>query len=88
MYFPPPAEPLSDGVVTLRLPSVEAGDVEAVLSYVEEDQLNGGWLPEVPPLSAERVVREWLGASARRRQPDVCGYHPGGAPVHRRRRVR
>jgi hypothetical protein len=49
-----PAQPLTDGVVTLRLPSVAAGDVGAVLSYIEQEQLDGGWLPEIPLVSAEQ----------------------------------
>ena len=73
IYLPPPPEPLSDGLVTLRLPSAEAGDVETVLSYIDEDQLSGGWLPGVPLLSAEQVVRDWLGAWA--------GLHGGGSPT-------
>jgi RimJ/RimL family protein N-acetyltransferase len=64
MHLPPPAEPLTDGIVTLRLPSVEAGDVEAVLSYIEDEQLDGGWLPEIPLVSAEQAIADWLGSWA------------------------
>jgi RimJ/RimL family protein N-acetyltransferase len=59
-HFTAPAQPLTDDVVTLRLPSPEAGDVEAVLGYIEQEQLDGGWLPEVPLVSAEQAVAGWL----------------------------
>ena len=61
-----PAQPLTDGVVTLRLPSVAAGDVGAVLSYIEQEQLDGGWLPEIPLVSAEQAIGGWLDAWAAR----------------------
>jgi RimJ/RimL family protein N-acetyltransferase len=61
-YLTAPAEPLTDGVVTLRLPSAEAGDVEAVLGYIEREQLDGGWLPEIPLVSAEQAIGDWLDA--------------------------
>jgi RimJ/RimL family protein N-acetyltransferase len=61
-YFTAPAQPLTDGVVTLRLPSAEAGDVEAVLGYIEQEQLGGGWLPEIPLVSAEQAIGDWLDA--------------------------
>jgi RimJ/RimL family protein N-acetyltransferase len=50
-------KPLTDGVVTLRLPSADAGDTDAIRGYVEAEQLDGGWLPEVPLVSAEEAVR-------------------------------
>ena len=59
-------QPLTDGVVTLRLPSVAAGDVGAVLSYFEQEQLDGGWLPEIPLVSAEQAIGDWLDAWAAR----------------------
>jgi RimJ/RimL family protein N-acetyltransferase len=61
-HFTPPAQPLTDGVVTLRLPSAEAGDVAAVLGYIEHEQLDGGWLPAVPLVSAEQAIGDWLDA--------------------------
>jgi RimJ/RimL family protein N-acetyltransferase len=61
-YFTAPAQPLTDGVVTLRLPSAEAGDVEAALGYIEQEQLDGGWLPEIPLVSAEQAIGDWLAA--------------------------
>jgi hypothetical protein len=77
-----PAQPLTDGVVTLRLPSVAAGDVGAVLSYIEQEQLDGGWLPEIrsyppsrrsatgstrgPPGQAATVRRSWSPSPANR----------------------
>jgi RimJ/RimL family protein N-acetyltransferase len=64
--FAAPAKPLTDGVVTLRLPSAEAGDVEAVLGYIEQEQLDGGWLPAVPLVSAEEAVDEWVDAWSNR----------------------
>jgi RimJ/RimL family protein N-acetyltransferase len=59
-----PAQPLTDGVVTLRLPSVAGGDVGAVHSYVEQEQLDDGWLPEIPLVSAEQAIGDWLDAWA------------------------
>jgi RimJ/RimL family protein N-acetyltransferase len=61
-----PTEPLTDGMVTLRLPAVDTGDIDAVISYIEEEQLDGGWLPEIPLVSAEQAVRDWLEAWAGR----------------------
>jgi RimJ/RimL family protein N-acetyltransferase len=55
-----PAGTLTDGVVELRLPSPDAGDIAAINQYVEDDQLDGGWLPDVPLLTGERLVQNWL----------------------------
>lgn len=65
-HFTAPVQPLTDGVVTLRLPSVAAGDVGAVLSYIEQGQLGGGWLPEIPLVSAEQAIGDWVDAWAAR----------------------
>jgi RimJ/RimL family protein N-acetyltransferase len=65
-HFAPPAQPLTDGVVTLRVPAVAAGDVDAVLSYIEREQLDGGWLPEIPLVSAEQAIGDWVDAWAAR----------------------
>jgi RimJ/RimL family protein N-acetyltransferase len=65
-HFPAPALPLTDGVVTLRLPSPEAGDVDTVLGYIDHEQLDGGWLPEIPLVSAERATGDWVDAWAGR----------------------
>jgi RimJ/RimL family protein N-acetyltransferase len=63
--FTAPAQPLTDGVVTLRLPW-PAGDVDAVRDYIEQEQLDGGWLPEIPLVSAEQAIGDWLDAWATR----------------------
>jgi RimJ/RimL family protein N-acetyltransferase len=55
-----PTQPLSDGVITLRLPSIDAGDADAVTSYLEEDRNDGTWLPLLPGGGAEASVRDWL----------------------------
>ena len=55
-----PAGTLTDGVVELRLPSPDAGDIATINQYVEDDQLDGGWLPDVPLVSGERLVKDWL----------------------------
>jgi len=55
-----PAGPLTDGVVELRLPSPDAGDIVTINQYVEDDQLDGGWLPDVPLVPGERLVKDWL----------------------------
>ena len=64
-YLTAPTQPLTDGVVTLRLPSA-AGDVETVRGYIDQAQLDGGWLPEVPLVSAEQAIGDWLEAWAGR----------------------
>jgi RimJ/RimL family protein N-acetyltransferase len=64
--FTAPAEPLTDGVVMLRLPSLAARDADAVHGYIEQEQLGGGWLPEIPLVSAERAIGDWLDAWAGR----------------------
>jgi RimJ/RimL family protein N-acetyltransferase len=55
-----PAESLTDGVVQLRLPSPDAGDVTTVNGYIDNDQLDGGWLPDVPLVPAQQLVADWL----------------------------
>jgi RimJ/RimL family protein N-acetyltransferase len=65
-HFTAPVQPLTDGVVTLRLPSADAGDVDAVRGYTEQKQLDGGWLPEIPLVAAEHAVADWLDAWAGR----------------------
>ena len=58
--FTAPAPPLTDGVVGLRLPSPAAGDIDAVRGHINQDQLDGGWLPEIPLVSAEQAIGDWL----------------------------
>ncbi len=55
-----PASTLTDGVVELRLPSPDAGDIETINRYIEDEQLDGGWLPDIPLVSAQRLVADWL----------------------------
>ena len=65
-HFTAPAQPLTDGVVTLRLPSPAAGDIDAVRGYVGQEQLDGGWLPEIPLVTAEQAIGDWVDAWAGR----------------------
>ena len=65
-HFTAPTQPLTDGVVTLRLPSPAAGDIDAVRAYIDQEQLDGGWLPEVPLVTAEQAIGDWLDAWAGR----------------------
>jgi RimJ/RimL family protein N-acetyltransferase len=65
-HFTAPAQPLTDGVVRLRLPSPAAGDIDAVRGYIDQEQLDGGWLPEIPLVTAEQAVSDWLDAWAGR----------------------
>ena len=65
-WFTAPAEPLTDGVVRLWLPSPAAGDIDAVRGYIEQQQLDGGWLPGIPLVSAEQAISDWLNAWAGR----------------------
>jgi RimJ/RimL family protein N-acetyltransferase len=55
-----PAGTLTDSVVKLRLPSPDAGDISAINQYVDDEQLDGGWLPDVPLVTGERLVQDWL----------------------------
>lgn len=55
-----PAVGLTDDVVTLRVPSPDAGDVATVDTYVQEEQLDGAWLPEVPLVTGQQLVADWL----------------------------
>lgn len=55
-----PAGTLTDGVVELRLPSPDASDIATINQYVEDEQLDGGWLPHVPLVTGERLVKDWL----------------------------
>lgn len=55
-----PTDTLTDGVVELRLPSPAAGDIATIDRYVEDEQLEGGWLPDVPLISGEQLVTDWL----------------------------
>lgn len=65
-----PAGTLTDGVVELRLPSSDAGDVATINQYVEDQQLDGGWLPDVPLVTGERLVKDWLDCWDGRRSHD------------------
>jgi RimJ/RimL family protein N-acetyltransferase len=70
MHLIQPDRPLTDGVVTLRLPSLAAGDVEAVRAYIEHDQLDGIWLPGIPLVPAGQAVADWLAGWAGRPSRD------------------
>jgi RimJ/RimL family protein N-acetyltransferase len=61
-----PSGTLSDDAVELRLPSPDAGDVATITRYIEDDQLDGGWLPDVPLVPAQQLVADWLDAWAGR----------------------
>ena len=61
VHIIPPREPLTDDVVTLRLPCLETGDGDAAVRYSSEDgQLDDGWLPLIPGASPEASVKDWL----------------------------
>lgn len=61
VHIIPPREPLTDGVVTLRLPSMEAGDADAAARYSrDEGYLGDLWLPVVPGAAPEVSVNDWL----------------------------
>ena len=59
-HFTAPAQPLTDGVVTVRLPSAGAGDADALSGYVDEQQLDGCWLPGIPLDRAGQAIADWL----------------------------
>ena len=47
--------------MTLRLPSREAGDYDALASYSEEEGgLDGAWVPMIPGAAPERWAGDWL----------------------------
>ena len=57
----PPTETLANGVLTIRFPSVAAGDVGAMNEYAQtNEELDGVWPPILPHSSAERSVYDWL----------------------------
>lgn len=56
----PPAGTLTDGVVEFRLPSPDARDVATIDQYVEDEQLDGGWLPDVPLVTGAQLVIGWV----------------------------
>ncbi len=68
-----PAGTLTDGVVELRLPSADAGDIETINGYIAHEQLDGGWLPDIPLVPAQRVVADWLDGWA--------GHHSHNGPA-------
>ncbi len=68
--FIAPAEPLTDGVVTLRLPSPAAGDIGTIRWYVDQQQLDGVWLPAIPMIPAEQAIGDWLDGWAGRPSRD------------------
>jgi RimJ/RimL family protein N-acetyltransferase len=55
-----PAATLTDEVIELRLPSADAGDIATVNQYIEDEQLEGGWLPDVPIVTGEQLVHGWM----------------------------
>jgi len=55
-----PVGRLADHIVTLRLPSPDAGDVATVDNYIQQEQLGGGWLPDVPLVTGRQLVADWL----------------------------
>lgn len=58
--FSVPVQPLTDGIVTLRLPSPAAGDIETIGGYIDQDQLGDIWLPGIPLVSAGQAIGDWL----------------------------
>jgi RimJ/RimL family protein N-acetyltransferase len=55
-----PTDTLTDDVVKLRLPSASAGDIATIDRYIADEQLDGGWLPDVPLITGEQLVTDWL----------------------------
>ena len=56
---PSTGRPVTTGSATPYTTPVDVNDVDTVLSYTQEEQLDGGWLPEIPLVSAEQAVRDW-----------------------------
>ncbi|MGN6790797.1 MAG: hypothetical protein ACTHJW_00260, partial [Streptosporangiaceae bacterium] len=48
---------MADAVVELGSPSPDAGAIAAINLYVDDEQFDGGWLSDVPLVSAERLVK-------------------------------
>jgi len=61
-----PAAGLTDSVVTLRPPSPDAGDAATVDKYVQDQQLDGAWLPDVPLVTGAQLVADWTDGWAAR----------------------
>lgn len=61
-YVRTPDRQLTDGVVTLRLPSTAAGDMDAIAGYVAREELDGSWLPGIPVVPADQAIADWLAA--------------------------
>jgi RimJ/RimL family protein N-acetyltransferase len=61
-----PAGGLADDVVTLRPPSSDAGDAATVDMYVQDQQLDGAWLPDVPLVTGAQLVADWTNGWAAR----------------------
>ena len=81
-----PVGRLADHVVTLRLPSPDAGDVATVDNYIQEEQLDGGWLPDVPLVTGQQLVADWLDGWAghpSRNGPAFVVTVPQHSPLHR-----
>jgi uncharacterized caspase-like protein len=63
-HFTAPVQPLTDVVVALRLPSADAGGVDAVRGYTEQEQPDGGRLPEIPLAQASAIITDTQPQSA------------------------
>src|SRR3974377_2091798 len=55
-----PVGRLADHVVMLRLPSPDAGDVATVDNYIQDEQLQGAWVPHGPLGAGPHLVADWL----------------------------
>jgi RimJ/RimL family protein N-acetyltransferase len=64
------AQSLTDGILTLRLPSPAAGDIDTVRGYIDQDQLDGAWLPGIALIPAEQAIGDWLNGWAGRPSRD------------------
>jgi RimJ/RimL family protein N-acetyltransferase len=65
-----PAQPLCDGILTLRLPSPAAGDIVTVRGYIDQDQLDDAWLPGIPLIPAGQAISDWRNGWAGRPSRD------------------
>ena len=58
----PPREPLTDGIITLRLPSAEEGDIETIRQYSDDEAPDRNWLPLLQLASPTQTLDYWVAA--------------------------
>src|SRR5437016_1653865 len=60
-----PAQPLTDGVLTLRLPSPAAGDIDTVRGYIDQDHTASQHVAENAGFTRAGTVTQYVPAPGR-----------------------